>query len=48
MDLSEMEWGHGMNWSGSEQRQVLGACECGDEPSDSTKCGEYFEWLRSF
>ena len=25
----------------------LGACECGNEPSGSIKCGEFFDWLRN-
>jgi hypothetical protein len=25
--------GHGLNLSGSEQGQVVGSCECGNEPS---------------
>ena len=25
------------------RRQVAGSCECGDEPSGSTKCGEFLE-----
>jgi hypothetical protein len=27
---------------------VAGSCECGDEPSGSIKCGELFEYLRTF
>jgi hypothetical protein len=29
--------------SGSEQGQVAGSCECGNEPSVSIKCGQFFE-----
>jgi hypothetical protein len=32
---------------GSEQGQVVGSGECGNEPSDSTKCGELLEQLRT-
>ena len=35
-----MRWGHGLDRSGSGQRQVAGCCECGDEPSGSIKCWE--------
>jgi len=33
-------------WTGlidSGQGQVAGACECGNEPSGSTKCGEFVD-----
>jgi hypothetical protein len=33
--------------SGSEYGQVAGSCECGNEPSDSTKCGEFRDSLRT-
>jgi len=39
-------WGHGLDWPGSEQEQVVGSCECGDEPLGSIKCGEFLDWLR--
>ena len=29
--------------SGSVQGQVSGTCECGNEPSGSTKCGEFLD-----
>ena len=35
----------GLHRSGSGQGQVVGACECGNEPSDSVKCGEFLEQL---
>jgi hypothetical protein len=28
-DLQDVGWGHGLDFSGSEYRQVAGACECG-------------------
>jgi len=31
------EGGGGLDWSGSEWRQVAGTCKCGKEPSDSIK-----------
>jgi hypothetical protein len=30
----------GLDWSGSGLGPVVGACECGDEPSGSIKCWE--------
>jgi hypothetical protein len=27
--------------------QVVGACECGNEPSGSIKCGEFIDWLKT-
>jgi hypothetical protein len=33
-------------WTGSiwlRQREVVGSCECGNEPSDSIKCGNFLE-----
>jgi hypothetical protein len=35
--------GHRLDQSGSGQGQVVGSCECGDEPSGSIKCGEFGE-----
>jgi hypothetical protein len=35
--------GHGRDRSGSEQGQVAGSCECGDETSGSIKCGEFLD-----
>jgi hypothetical protein len=43
MDLREVGWGHGLDQSGSGQRQVAGSCVYGDEPSGSIKCGEFPE-----
>ena len=40
-------WGHGLDRSGSGQGQVMGTCECGNEPSGSIKCGEFLERLRT-
>jgi len=25
-------WGHGLDWAGSGAGQVVGTCECGNEP----------------
>ena len=40
-------WVCGLDWAGPEQRQVLDACECGNEPSGSVKCGEFLELLQT-
>jgi hypothetical protein len=37
----------GLDRSGSGQGQVAGCCEYGDEPSNSIKCGEFLELLRT-
>jgi hypothetical protein len=35
-------WDGGMDWIDLVQdRQVAGSCECGNEPSDTIKCGEF-------
>ena len=36
-------WVCGLNWAGPGQGQVADACECGNEPSGSIKCGEYLD-----
>ena len=36
------------DWIGlAEDRQVADACECGNEPSDSVKCGEFLDELQT-
>ena len=40
-------WVYGLDWAGPEQRQVAGACECGNEPSGSVKCGEFLDQLQT-
>jgi hypothetical protein len=47
LDLQEVGWGHGLDWSGSGLGQVVGTCECSNERSDSTKCGECLDQLRN-
>ena len=44
MNLQEVECGC-MDWIGlaQEKRQVADACECGNEPSSSVKCGEFLD-----
>ena len=39
MDLQEVGCG-GMDWI-----ELAGTCECGNELSDSIKCGEFLDWL---
>ena len=34
---------HGLHRSVSGLGQVAGSCECGNEPSGSIKCGEFFD-----
>ena len=34
-------WVYGLDWAGPGQRQVADACEYGNEPSGSVKCGEF-------
>jgi len=36
-------WVYGLDWAGPGERQVADACECGNEPLGSVKCGEFFE-----
>ena len=43
MDLQEVIWGHGLDWSGSEWARVTGCCEGGDEPLVSVKCGAFLD-----
>jgi hypothetical protein len=40
VDLLEVGWRLGLDRSGSGQLQVVGSCECGNEPSTSIKCGD--------
>jgi len=44
MDLQEMGCGY-MDWIGlaQDKRQVVDACECGNEPLGSVKCGEFLD-----
>ena len=34
-------------WNGPGYRQLAYACECGNEPSGSVKCGEFLDWLQT-
>ena len=47
LDLQEVGYGY-MDWIGRAQdRQVADACECGNEPSGSVKCGEFLDYLQT-
>jgi hypothetical protein len=37
----------GLDRSASGQGQVVGSCQCGNEPSGSIKLGEFLDWLRT-
>jgi hypothetical protein len=47
MDLQEVVWGHELDSAGSEQEQVAGSCECGNESSGSIKCGNFLSSLET-
>ena len=34
---------YGLNLAGTGQGRVAEACECGNEPSGSVKCGEFLD-----
>ena len=40
-------WVYGLDWAGPGQVQVTEACECGNEPSGSVKCGEFLDQLQT-
>ena len=40
-------WVYGLDWAGPGQRQVADACECGNEPWGSVKCGEFLDQLQT-
>ena len=43
LDLQEAGCGY-MDWIGlAQDRYVADACECGNEPSGSVKCGEFLD-----
>jgi len=43
MDLQKECWGHELDWFGLEQGQVVFTSACSNEPSDSIKCGYFFD-----
>ena len=45
--LRKMLWEHGLGRCGSGEGQMVGTCEGGNEPSDSIKCGEFLDQLRT-
>ena len=40
-------WVCGLDCVGPGQGQVADACECGNEPSSSVKCGEFLDQLQT-
>ena len=40
-------WVNGLDWAGPGQGQVVDACECGNEPSGSVKCGDFLDQLQT-
>jgi hypothetical protein len=48
MDLGEVGWGD-VDWiSLAQDRNRWSCCECGNEPSGTTKCWETIEWLHNW
>ena len=45
MDLWDVGIWTGLGWPRVEQ--MADACECGNEPSGSVKCGEFHDWLQT-
>ena len=47
MDLQKVGCGY-MDWIGlAQNRQVEDACDSGNEPSGSVKCGEFLDYLQT-
>ena len=40
-------WVYGLDWAVPGQRQLADACEFGNEPSGSVKCGEFLDYLQT-
>ena len=38
---------HGLDPAGTGQGQVAGTCEFGNDPSDSIKCWEFLDYLKT-
>ena len=36
-------WVYGLDWACLGCRRLADACECGNEPSGSVKCGEFLD-----
>jgi hypothetical protein len=47
MHTQQVGWRHRLNFYGSEYGHMAGSCECGDEPSDSMKCKEFIDYMRT-
>jgi len=47
MDLQEVGCGYKDSIGLAQGRQVADACECGNEPLGSVKCGEFLDWLQT-
>jgi hypothetical protein len=43
-----IELKHGLDSCGSEKGEEAGCCEQGNEPLDSTKLGEFLDYIRSY
>jgi hypothetical protein len=41
MRVSEVRWGHGLDWSGSLYGQVAGSCDCRTKPPGLIKYREF-------
>jgi hypothetical protein len=41
--FERLDGSYALDRAGSGQEQVVGSCECVDEPSGSIKCGEFLE-----
>jgi hypothetical protein len=45
IDIRALDWG--MDWIDlAQDRNMRGFCECGNEASDSIKCGEISDYMR--
>jgi len=47
MDLQKLGWGECIGLIWLRNGQMVCACESGNEPSRSIKCGEVLDWLRT-
>ena len=36
-------WEHRLDGCGSEEGLLVGTCDCGNEPSNTIKCGEFLD-----
>ena len=48
MDLQEVGWGHGLDFSGSGEKHVAGSFDCGNKPSGYIKCGEFIDKMKTW